>query len=265
MKRHQTLAVRNLCPFCSRVAAPLWTESRVWTCPACRLTFRNPPPAPEELTELYETIWEAPEGHGQETGGTDVGFARVYAKNLARSLNCDSFRGLRILDFGAGRGAMLTVLAELGAEVSAIEPFGYEYVKAQGFTVYRSVDELPPDAEFDGVVAIDIIEHLSEPWREFSRLRTLIGEGGWLYAATPNFRGLKATLRGPRWREVVQPQHVMFFTPDSLESVLSDSGFSRYQRLKWFVNYRYGNLRTCLNFGLQSLWLDGQLRYLAWK
>ena len=52
--------------------------------------------------------------------------SRIYARKLAETLGRKDFAGLKLCDFGAGRGSMATALIELNADVYAIEPFGYE-------------------------------------------------------------------------------------------------------------------------------------------
>ena len=87
-------------------------------------------PTQEELDALYAKSWQNPERFRSETGGTELGLARIYAKLLAGSLRLRNLKGLRILDFGAGRGDMLKALMELGAEVVGVEPYGLDFFES---------------------------------------------------------------------------------------------------------------------------------------
>jgi len=253
------------CPFCEGDVGSYWPTVNVRRCFSCDLLFRNPLPSQKELTALYEESWSDPMENTSETGGTHLDLARVYARMLASSLALKDFSGLKILEFGAGRGAMLTALSELGADAYGIEPFGNEYLKKQGFNIFRSLDELPQGSTFDGVVSIDVVEHLPTPWNEIKRCRDFLTPSGWLYIATLNSQGLNARVYRSKWREVVKRGHLMFFTPRSLASILAACGYERCRRLRWFVQYDNSKAHTSLHYVLQALYLDGELRYLAFK
>jgi SAM-dependent methyltransferase len=173
--------ITSPCPYCgSRRISSVWPRAHYNRCLECGLFYRNPMPNLVDLDMLYAAPWAAPDEHRSETGGTDRRLARVYARRLARSVGRRDFRGLKILDFGAGRGEMLQALSELGGEVWAVEPFGYDYLKARGFTVLREIGEIPEEAKFDGLIAIDVVEHLQSPWEAVERLWWLLRYGGWI-------------------------------------------------------------------------------------
>jgi len=156
-------------------------------------------PTQKELFALYTNSWQHPERSRSETGGTDLRLARIYAKLLARSLGLRDLKGLRILDFGAGRGDMLKALMELGAEVVGVEPYGLDFLRDQGFEAYEDISEVKGD--FDGIVTIDVIEHPRNPWDILKDLSNLLKVGGWIYVATPNPTGLNAKINRGNWRE----------------------------------------------------------------
>lgn len=222
-------------------------------------------PYETDLTTLYKESWSDPDSHKSETGGTDLDLARVYARKLATSLNLRDFKGLKILDFGAGKGTMLTALFELGAEVYGVEPFGYEQLKKKGLKIFQTLDEVPKGLFFDGIVTVQVIEHLIAPWNIMKRFIEILKESGWLYISTLNMNGLNAQLSRSRWREIRKAGHLIFFTSDNLENILSKIGFIRYKRLRWFMKYRNNPFLRVINFLLQLCLLDGELRYLAWK
>lgn len=57
----------------------------------------------------------------------------------------------------------------------------------------------------------------------------------------------------------------MFLTPRGLADVLRRCGFQRCRRLRWHIRYSDRPLRRGVHHLLQSLYLDGELRYLAYK
>jgi 2-polyprenyl-3-methyl-5-hydroxy-6-metoxy-1,4-benzoquinol methylase len=253
------------CIYCRSRISRHWDSVDVWKCSSCGLLFRNPFPSETELANLYEAGWCDPEKNRSETGSTDLALARTYARKIAAELNQTDFRRLTLLEFGAGKGAMMAAMEELGAEVYGVEPFGYEYLEKKGFKIFRTLDEVPKGFVFDGIIAIQVIEHLIEPWNMMEKFRELLKESGWLYVSTLNANGLNARVSRSRWREVRKKGHLIFFTSRNLENILFKIGFRRYKRLRWFVKYRNDPFRKLTNFLLQLCLLDGELRYLAWR
>jgi 2-polyprenyl-3-methyl-5-hydroxy-6-metoxy-1,4-benzoquinol methylase len=218
------------------------------------------------LARLYDSGWEHPDRNTRETGSTDAEIARRLVTLLSATLAAPNLAGRRILDYGAGRGALTVAIAEQGAEVVAIEPFGYDFLAKLGFPVYRDLAELPDSPLFDGIVSIEVVEHLRDPCGTLARLRARLSSGGWLLVTTPNAAGLPARLLGRRWREAATPGHIVFFTPATLGKTLRNSGFKRAQRVRWFIRYPHASpLRAVVQFGLQALAIDGGLRIIAYR
>jgi len=250
------------CPLCGGPLVPHWPAVAIWRCRSCELRLRYPLPEQSTLDSLYHAAWASPSAHEPETGGTTHELANNYVRRMLSSLNLDSLVGLRMIDLGAGDGSMSRALQKHGAEVCAIEPYGYRELRAGGVDAYRALDDVPDLASFDGAVCLEVIEHLLSPWRELQRLHTALRPSGWLLVTTPNATGLNARLRAERWREAMKPGHIMWYTPRTIELLLHRAGFPRCSRLRWSV----GNRRlpdALLHRALRSFGLDGSLRYLA--
>jgi len=256
----------SCCPFCGHALVNVYSRGLViLRCKACGLLLKGAAQSGKEFAALYRTAWEDSSTHKDETGGTDLSLAKFYAQKLASALNLKNFAGLKILDFGAGRGDMLTALSGLGAQAYGVEPFGYDYLKQRGFAVFPTLEALSKAMRFDVITMIDVAEHLSAPWETINNLCGLLNPGGRLYLATPNAGGLNAGISGPRWREWHNPSHVMFFTPHSLELLLNTVSGVTYQRLRWLVPYGGGTIKKIIHFALQLSGYDGELRYLLRK
>jgi 2-polyprenyl-3-methyl-5-hydroxy-6-metoxy-1,4-benzoquinol methylase len=222
-------------------------------------------PTPEQLRRLYSDSWEDPVANRSNTGGTNARLASACAGKLVAELGRKDLSGLRVLDFGAGKGEMVRALREAGARACGVDPYGAQYLKDQGLEAYASLEDLAPGDRFDGILASDVIEHLSAPWVELRRFLELLVPGGWLYLSTPNPNGLRARLSGSRWIQAARPGHLIFFTPSTIQRMLLDCGFERPRRLRWFLGYGHSLHRQCGHFVLQAMALDGELRSLALK
>lgn len=254
------------CPFCSSTTIAVhWKTANIWRCSSCNLLFRNPLKLQQEIFELYKNSWLNPGMFKNMTGGTNLRLARIYAQNLASSLGLRNFVGLKILDFGAGRGDMLTVLSELGADVYGIEPFGYDYLKNRDFKLFHTLEEVPEGFLFDGVLMIDVIEHLMTPWDTIMKLYRLLSDNGWFYIATPNANSLNARLFMSHWMELRNPSHIYFFTSSSIEGMIFYFHSFQYKRLRWLIEYKNNFLQNLPRFLLGFFKLDGELSYLLHK
>ena len=253
------------CPLCQSDAKSLWPAVRVCKCSSCNLLFRYPISSPDELKILYETSWSNPIKEIEETGATSSELAHDYVSEIAKSLGIKDLKGLRILDYGAGRGAMMKALIDAGAEVYGIDPFGFEFLRANGYKVFRSPKELPDGIQFYGIVSLDVIEHLDHPWEDYRIMREFLHENGWLYISTPNATGINARFYRTKWREIANRGHLFFFSPITFERVLNKSGYKDIKRLKWFINYRRGFVILVFHRLFQYLQIDGELRYLVFK
>ena len=253
------------CPYCGTGASAHWSKLNFWQCLSCSLIFRYPLPEMESVVDLYEKSWTSPTENRSETGGTSLDLARTYALKLADTLKLEDFTGLSILDFGAGRGDILTALSELGADVYGVEPFGYEGLVEKGFKMFRTLDDIPEGLTFDGIITMDVVEHLWSPWDEISRFDSLLKDGGFIYISTPNAGSLRAKIEGDKWREALRPGHFVLFTGATMEKMLARAGYKNQKRLRWLINYTDNNFRNVVGFLLQLARVDGELRYLIRK
>lgn len=212
---------------------------------------------------LYRSSWQHPLDNMNLTGGTNLVLADNYCRELKHTLGRRNLDGIRILDFGGGRGDMAISLQDSGANVVVADLYSFEYLKERGLTAVSSLKELPRSDKYDGAIAVDVVEHLTTPWDDLIEIRKLLKAGGWLYLSTPNAQSLNARLFREKWREAINPSHLILFTPLSIEIALEKAGFQRHGRLVWQVDYSENKLIQAKDWFLRKLRLDGVLRYLA--
>jgi SAM-dependent methyltransferase len=262
----QTIMKDHECPQCrARGKAKLrWQTPRFLRCKECGVIYRDPFPDAASLARLYCESWESPTINARETGSTDAVIASSIIDSLVKTLGRRSLAGLSVMDYGAGRGAMALELARRGADVVAVEPFGCDYLTELGVSAYRDLSDLPAALRFDGIVCLEVIEHLQDPRGAMASLYARLRSGGWLLVTTPNAAGLPAKLTGPRWREATKPGHIVLFTPAAIRKTLLDAGFCEVRRAHWFIRYPHASLaRTAAHLGMQGLSIDGGLRVVA--
>src|SRR5690606_6621729 len=85
--------------------------------------------------------------------------------------------------------------------------------------------------KFDLIFMLDVIEHLDHPAEAVKLLASNLSEGGALVITTGDFSSPVAKLTGKRWRLMTPPQHLWFFTPESMKMLAEHVGL-RVQDLR---------------------------------
>jgi SAM-dependent methyltransferase len=76
----------------------------------------------------------------------------------------------------------------------------------------------------DVIVLLDVIEHLPDPRESLRSLTRHLNPGGIVVITTGDFDSYVARLFGRRWRLMTPPQHLWFFSRDSLQKIASSLG-----------------------------------------
>lgn len=156
------------------------------------------------------------------------------------------FEGLRILDIGCGGGLLSEPMARLGAEVVGADaaerniPVAQVHAAQSGLTIdYRHTSaEALADAgeQFDAILNMEVIEHVSDPLAFLTACRTLLRPGGLQVCSTLN-RNPKSYVAA-----IIGAEHVMrwlpkgthdwskFITPDELYDLLRQAGLEPVDR-----------------------------------
>lgn len=150
------------------------------------------------------------------------------------------FAGLRILDVGCGGGLLSEPLARLGAEVTGIDAaeanvrVAATHAETAGLAIdYRAVtaEALAAEgAQFDAVLAMEIVEHVAEPAAFVASLGRLVAPGGLLVMSTLNrtAKAFAAAVVGAEWvmRWLPRGTHdwSRFVTPEELERMMTAGG-----------------------------------------
>jgi len=148
--------------------------------------------------------------------GRRVLLFRLLARELRRPHR-------HILDAGCGTGRLLADLHALGHDVAGVDSLPDAVRRSRRAcpdAVVRegSAIDLPfEDAAFDGVVALDLLEHVEDDGRAASELVRVLTVGGWLFVSVP---------AGPRlWSfRDVDAEHRRRYTRRGLRDLLVRAG-----------------------------------------
>jgi SAM-dependent methyltransferase len=98
-------------------------------------------------------------------------------------------------------------------------------VRTGGLT--RSIlEEIGP---IDVVVMLDVIEHLEDPKATLELCSEFLRPGGAMILTTPDFASALARITGKSWRNMTPPQHLWYFTRESMTRMATAAGLEVYQ------------------------------------
>jgi SAM-dependent methyltransferase len=128
---------------------------------------------------------------------------RIIDRLLRRALPVQ--RDLRILDVGAGTGATSRALAKYGRVLAVdFSPEAVTIARGRGLDVARMDARALalPDASFDLVVGLDVMEHLEDDVGLVKELRRVLKPGGVLLVTVPAYQWLWSShdVANQHWR-----------------------------------------------------------------
>ena len=169
--------------------------------------------------------------------------AAEYGRDLTKPL---PFAGLRILDIGCGGGLLSEPMARLGAEVVGADaaprniPVAQVHAQASGLAIdyrFTTAEDLAAAGEqFDVVLNMEVVEHVSDPLAYLTACHDLLKSGGIMLCSTLN-RNPKSYLMaiiGAEWvmRWLPKGTHdwAKFITPDELYALINRAGLTPVDR-----------------------------------
>lgn len=103
----------------------------------------------------------------------------------------------RVLDLGAGQGALSIQLLRAGFHLEACDFFPENFKVSEIACQQADITQQLPysDQSFDIVVAVEVTEHVADHSRLFAEVFRILKPGGRFYVTTPNILSLKSRLR----------------------------------------------------------------------
>lgn len=175
------------------------------------------------------------ERHVQPASMAGIGTHEIVFEQIREFLAKPS----RVVDLAAGEGAFSVKLKELGHEVLAVDASLDNWKVPEIELQIQNLDSefaekiQSNDNKFDAVVAIEIIEHLENPFRFARECAKLLKPGGLLFLTTPNVEAVYSRLiflytgrlNSFGEYETVRPAHITPIFKWKLDMLLEEAGF----------------------------------------
>lgn len=138
--------------------------------------------------------------------------------------------GGRLLDVGAGVGALMWVAKRKGFDVRGVEVSQWAAAFAReekGLDVAAgSLEDAGFAASsFEVAVINHVLEHVPDPQKVLEEVRRVLSADGMLVVGVPNIASFMARLRGKKWSSLRPEEHRWHFSPDTLRRLVRQAGF----------------------------------------
>ncbi len=214
-------------------------------CRECRLAFTDARTAPPP-SELYPHF-EQNDTAAQRSARSALS---LFTSQRARLVEGAKSSG-RLLDYGAGSGALARFMAERGFEAVGLEPYslgttleepGLRLVRAPLAQVKESL------GKFDVITMWHVLEHLEHPVELLAELHSMLAPGGVLVVSVQNFASWQSEVFKGGWFHLDPPRHLLQFEPATLEDCLRRARFSISQQVPFLPEYgTSGWIQSALN------------------
>ena len=202
-------------------------------CPQCRLEWWNWPAFDPATLYDHDYFQSADVQKGyNDYAAMEPGVrrtARTRLRRIERYLAQSIGYTRRLLELGCGTGVFLDearrcAWSGVGVEVSR---YAAGVARQRGLDVIESAADEPLalDGQFDCVVLWDVLEHLRDPVGALRLAAQRLRPGGLLALSTGDVASWVARLCGTRWHLYTIPEHLFFYTAQSLRLLVERAGF----------------------------------------
>ena len=219
------------CPLCARGHPAILLPARfdmkavIAVCKECRIAYQALRPSPDATLAYMNWRWAS-----ADTYVADTGSQRARALRQLRIVETHVPLPPTILDFGAGSGAFVRVALDAGYKATGIERSETARAKARSRFDVELQNECVDDNAYSVITLWDVIEHLRDPEESLKILRSKMQTGGMIFLETGNWESWTRLKEKNKWRLILL-DHQFYFTPHSLERVLSNAGFAEFRVL----------------------------------
>jgi len=181
---------------------------------------------------------------------------RATFKRLLYNLAKRGLTGGQLLEIGCGYGYLLDEARlffdrRVGTEFS---PQGAEIARTTGADVFvGGIEQIPPEAKFDCVIATQVIEHVYQPLPFVTQIAERTTPGGHIVLATPNIGGVLSKFMGRRWPSFKAPEHVVYFDFATLSALARRAGLDDVRRFPYPHAFPLGLLAAKFGLALPPL------------
>ena len=179
-----------------------------------------------------------------------------------------------LIDIGAGTGGFLltyfeaspkTALFAVESSIQAREHL-LSRIRELKFPVDTAEDLNQIRQQFDAVVLLQSLEHVSEPLVVCQEIYRILNDDGVFFITVPNRFSIDGLFGNKSvTRCYGNKSHLQFFSHATISAMLKRAGFKDIRRINRFGGSEAKGMRAILQFFLRQLGFSSELRYVVKK
>jgi 2-polyprenyl-3-methyl-5-hydroxy-6-metoxy-1,4-benzoquinol methylase len=225
--------MKKICPLCgNKNTYKFWEENNYISnkCPNCKLVFIVNKPSKSQLTKYYNDKSDKDLSINLPTKTKKVACSYFLSKIRQYKKNGN------LLELGPGYGLFLSMAKNMGFNVYGIEinQKQIDYLsKKLKLNIYKGLIEDKVKKlgtnEYDIIYHWDVLSHLYNPVKTFIELNRILKKDGLLIFETGNY-GTVSKFWYRLKKKVSYPEHLYFFSNESVEKLLRSSNFIKLKK-----------------------------------
>ena len=243
-----------LCPTCGKNGDSALNYRRddgvgFYQCLNCNIEYASPRLVETELLKLYEGDgWKDLSKYDNwtyENWKNNKEFHYYLVQENIKLVKKFLYKGSSILDVGCDIGLTVKSLEENdfyseGVEVSSV---GAKIAREKTrITVHNmQLGDYQSNVKYDGVLLLDVLEHLYDPIKVLNECRDRMKQGGYIFIHVPHHGGISTRFKKFLHKKGLKkgykhfgfPAHIYAFDRQSLKSILATSGFETVHYESW--------------------------------
>lgn len=236
---------KRACPSCSNNEfneLPNYSkdEWRVGSCIECGFVYLKNVPAYNRMVDefAWEKTWSVERERRVSERPVSMSASMIWRRvrrpfrKSEQPLYSKLFELGAVLDVGCGLGNRIPEeFVPFGIELSRrLNEAANEQMRPRdGYCVFAPAVEgieMFDAGFFSGIILRSFLEHEWQPKELLTNANRVLRNDGKIYVRVPNFASLNRRARGANWCGFRWPDHVNYFTPESLRTLAADSGFT---------------------------------------
>jgi len=237
--------IQRSCPHCESGAfddLPEYSkpEWRVGSCGGCGFVYLKNVPVYDRMIDefAWEKTWSDERERRVKDRPASMSASMVWRKirkpfrKSEQDMFAKIFKRGAVLDVGCGLGNRIPdKFVPFGIELSrGLNEAANKQMKPRGgYCVHapavEGIEQFEPGF-FSGIILRSFLEHEWQPKELLTGANRVLRNDGKIFIRVPNYASLNRKARGADWCGFRWPDHVNYFTPDSLRNLAADCGFA---------------------------------------
>jgi len=220
-----------------------------YKCLNCNIEYASPRLIEKELLQLYEgDDWKdlsKYDNWSYENWKNNKEFHYYLVQENVKLVKKFLNKGSSVLDVGCDIGLTVKLLEENGyySEGVEVSSVGAKIAKEKtGITVHNmQLRDYQSDIKYDGVLLLDVLEHLYDPIKVLTECGSHMKEGGYIFIHVPHHGGISVKFKRllhkiglkKGYKHFGFPAHIYNFDKKSLRVMLKKAGFKTVHYESW--------------------------------